>query len=187
MDKVNSRQEVIMKYYRMTHMTPSNDYWFLGHPIIGGYAIDPRIFTKGEIFNTKTDVLVTVNHVGSMLDISFADNEMIIFNAKAIDSVRDLLRSDCVEVIPVRIEGRVARYYIINVLSLYDCIDKERSEFSVWRSGDGLPHKVGQYRTIYTLHIDKNKLQGQHILRISDWKVALIVSETFKERITQWV
>ncbi len=87
-----------------------------------------------------------------------------------------------VQIIPVDIEGQPDQYLILVATRLIRCIDEKASRMvRRWTAEDGVPEKVGQYRDVRGMRIDKAKVGNAKVFRPEGWEVALIVSEEIKD------
>ncbi len=86
---------------------------------------------------------------------------------------------------PVEIEHKILKqsYFAMIIETQVDCVDEERSEFSIFTQDDpARPDLAGAYRNFFNLVIDKSKVDGQHIFRLKRYLGAIIVSEEVKRR-----
>lgn len=91
---------------------------------------------------------------------------------------------DDVQLFPVDVEGTPERYYIVNAIKRFKCVDEERSrEVQVYPSDGAVPERVGEYRSISGLRVDISKIENARVFRPMGWEIALIVSEEIKEGI----
>jgi hypothetical protein len=88
------------------------------------------------------------------------------------------LAPDEVQLIPVRVEAQVEKYFILNALRLVRCIDDAAcEEVQYWTPEDGQPDLVGEYRVVVGMRIDPAKVGDARVFRPWGWPVVLIVSE----------
>lgn len=100
-----------------------------------------------------------------------------------MDRLLTALPVGVVQAIPVEIDGVDEPYEILNVLDVVDCVDEEKSEFSMcprWTVEDGRPDKVGDYR-IDSLRIDPIRANGHELFRTKGWLVGLVCSERIRD------
>jgi hypothetical protein len=89
------------------------------------------------------------------------------------------------ELFPVSISGAKATYYILNAICRAECLDEERSEFTMWTEEDDNPEMVGNYKMIDTIRIDPQRTDAHHIFRIARWPLALLVSHTMRRALEE--
>jgi hypothetical protein len=66
-------------------------------------------------------------------------------------------------------------------MRLIRCIDEKASRILLWTVEDGVPKKVGQYRDVRDLRIDKTKVGNAQVFRPEGWEVVLIISGEIKD------
>ena len=119
---------------------------------------------------------------GTALDFSLAGLSVPIVHVKAASLFTELASGD-VQLIPVDIEGQPDQYLILVATRLIRCIDENASRIRLWTHEDGLPHKVGQYASVRSMHIDPSKVDDAKVFRAQGWPSPLLVSDDIKEAI----
>lgn len=115
------------------------------------------------------------------------DGEMVDFNPTAFGSI--VVSSEMAEIlcrfasaeiqrIPAVVRGADGDWEVLNVVSVVDCIDHERSRIQYFP----LDHaeKPGKPRGIMKLVLDSVRPKGHHVFKPMDWLVATIVSADVK-------
>jgi hypothetical protein len=73
-------------------------------------------------------------------------------------------------------------YEILNSTRSIACLDEQKSDYLKWLPGDYRADLVGSYRMVPKLIIDPTRVPTDaHFFRITDWEVALIVSQILKD------
>ena len=93
-----------------------------------------------------------------------------------------------IQFIPIKINGNliIDSYYLAVTKKGVDCVDESKSLFDKWKEDDSVrPDKAGEYKTIYKLMIDPEKIQGAHFFRIKKYDVAIIISEKLKHKMEE--
>ncbi|WP_306770448.1 MULTISPECIES: DUF1629 domain-containing protein [Corallococcus] len=86
-----------------------------------------------------------------------------------------------VQFLSVDIPGQPEQFSMLVATRMFRCIDERASEEARrWEPKDGRPEKVGQYRSVDIMRIDKSKVGDAKIFRPWGLHVALIVSEDLK-------
>lgn len=74
--------------------------------------------------------------------------------------------SDQVQFFPAQVEGHPELFFILNILRVIRCIDDARCEEVVyWKPEDERPDKLGQYRNVVGMRIDRTQVGDAHIFR----------------------
>lgn len=96
------------------------------------------------------------------------------------DAVAPIAGAD-IQRIPATVEGDVGEWEILNVLACVDCIDHGRSQITYYPDND--PRYPRKPRGVLELIISPAKASGYHMFRVSDWRVAVLVSEQVKDAV----
>jgi hypothetical protein len=126
-------------------------------------------------------VMLDPKREGLPLDFTFTNANMPVAVSKvaetlAIVSARDIQR------VPVLVEFREEQYEIINVISIIDCIDAQRSEITYYTKESTVrPDMAGEPEMILNLTIDPAKVGNHHIFRLKGWTMVIVVSEVIKD------
>lgn len=92
-----------------------------------------------------------------------------VFTERAVKTLRPLI-GDSVEILPLVCDED--DLYIINVIDVVDCLDRERSKLKFFSSGAVM--RVEHYVFV------EEALRGKHIFKIPERPVAVFVSDAFK-------
>ncbi|WP_223753630.1 imm11 family protein [Myxococcus sp. RHSTA-1-4] len=140
------------------------------------------LFTSGAAVHGLGKLRAAVQPPGRPLDFSLAGAGLTpIVHARVASIFRELAPDD-VQLLPVEVEDCDERYFILVATRLVRCIDERAcAEAHRYTEADGLPERVGHYRTVRGLRIDPEKTDGARVFRSWGWPVSLIVSEGIKE------
>jgi hypothetical protein len=170
-------------YYRLLHDERLANQWFLSDPLADdGQELDAREFTDGVEYRGPAPKRIPIYQQGQEVGFSLSAFDMPVVS-KTVGEIVRRVAPGAAEFFPVQIEDAVATYEILNAIQLVDCLDKNRSEFTVWTEAANRPEKLGQYRMISILRIDPERARGHHLFRIAPWPVTLVVSDTLKAAI----
>ena len=157
------------------------DQWFLDDPMTtDGQAIDPREFTAGRPYCGPAPAVARIGNPGRELAFNLGAFDMPVVSAAVAEIVWRLSPRD-VQLFPIDIPGAVDSYQILNAVCSLDCLDEERSEFTRWQAGDHRSDLIGQYRMISRIRVDLSRTHNRDILRVLNFHIALLVSETIKD------
>lgn len=121
-----------------------------------------------------------VTHVGQALEYCRTSFNVPIATTAVAEAIRSVAGSD-VQCLPLTISGQRSMM-ALNAVRVVRCVDDIRSECDKWTEKDGRPDKLGQYRYISKLVLNKRAIPPDaHFFRLSDWLVCLIVSEAVKD------
>lgn len=89
-----------------------------------------------------------------------------------------------VQLFPVEVQGRAESYCLLNVTRELRCIDEAAcEEVQFYTPEDGRPERVGEYRSVAGLRIDKSKAGDARVFRLWGWQPPIIVDGELKERL----
>lgn len=155
--------------------------WELDGPVDdqGQEPDDVWQFTAGRPVKEPGKLRMFLDVPGQPLDYSHGGLNVPIVHARVAKVFTELAPRD-VQLIPVEVEGQSDAYFILVVTRVVRCIGEEASGIRRWAPEDGLPEKVGQYKSIDSLHIDKNRVGDARVFRPEDWGVVIIISQELK-------
>jgi hypothetical protein len=172
-----------MKYYRMLDDLSATNRWFLGEV---GAAEEIDIWdycTAGQpVTDLSQQLTIDITNPGVPLNITFSAFDVLVGDEKTIKIFKD----EEVQKIPLSVQGETdERYYVMVVTNGVDCIDRDKSEFTLWEEDNDIrPDLAGTYRMISKIVVDGDKMGDLDIVRVKDFDVAIIVSERLKKKIT---
>jgi hypothetical protein len=137
-------------------------------------------FKRGKPVHIEGRLKIPIEIAGRPLDFSEAGIRIPVVHAKVANVLTELAPSD-IQLIPAAIEGQPDQYLVMVAIRLIRCIDEKASRIRLWTVEDGVPKKVGQYRDVRDLRVDKSKVGNAQVFRPEGWEVALIVSEQIKD------
>ena len=156
------------------------DQWFLNDPVSDdGTEIDAREFVKGSSYRDALPMRLSVGNPGRELAFNLGAFDMPVVEFSLAETIRQVA-PDTAEFFPVRIDGALRRYEIMNVSRNVDCLDETHSIFTRWEPEHGRPDRTGSLKMISRIIIDPKKAKGSHLFRIAGWPLALLVSERLK-------
>ena len=174
--------------------------WFLDGIFDGsGTEIDFRNFTHGKPLTISPKLRVslyddpavaqvtpplTVSLIqkkkGEPLDFSFTFAGVPVVSSH-VGELLEAVAGPGIQRIPVLIEPETEGFEIINVVSLVDCMDTERTQCrSYWEANDGLPNLAGGSDVFVDLAIDAERTGDHHIFRVKRYHLPIIVSDAVK-------
>lgn len=157
--------------------------WFLDEPLTAsGNELDAREFTVGTRYSGPLPARVPIYKPGVVVNFHLGSFDMPIVSARVAQEFQTLAKQD-VELFEVQVGSLADRFFILNVVALSDCIDERRSEFTRWKDGDGQPERVGQFHSISKIRVDVARTHPHHAFRIENWRLALLVSDTLRDRL----
>ena len=116
-----------------------------------------------------------VGRVSEFNDYPCVDFVIPAFSQRAIEVLRPLLEPHG-ELLPLESQTK-SRFYIFNILTITDALDRSRSHCSFWcdrpTTATGIDH--------FEFH--RNKLAGLSIFRIRELPMSVFVTNAFKERV----
>ncbi|MBN1208566.1 MAG: hypothetical protein JXB05_27145 [Myxococcaceae bacterium] len=137
-------------------------------------------FTRGTPVEVEGRLKIPVEIAGRPLDFSWAGLSVPVVHVKVASMLSELAPGD-VQLIPADIEGQPDQYLVLVATRLIRCIDEKASRILLWTHEDGVPHKVGKYRDVRDMRIDKAKVGDAQVFRPEGWSGTLIVSEQLKD------
>ncbi|MDY7229298.1 imm11 family protein [Hyalangium rubrum] len=170
-----------MRFFELYDDLYVRDRWHLKNPLASdGHKVDDWDFRLGAPVHIEGRLKIFIERAGKPLDFSETNSRIPVVHTKIASLFAELSPGD-VQLIPVDIEGQPDQYLILVATHLLRCIDETASRIRLWTHEDGVPHKVGQYRDVRDLRIDKAKVGEAKVFRPKGWPGTLIVSEEIKD------
>ncbi|MHA7633367.1 imm11 family protein [Corallococcus sp. M7] len=147
---------------------------------------DPWVFTRGAPIPDPGPLRVPLSRPGKPLDYTSAGVGITpILSTRTADVFRTLAPND-VQLFPVQVEGQAEPYFLLVAARTVRCVDEVASEeFKLWTPEDGQPEKVGGYKYVAGLRIDKTKVADERVFRPWGLRSALIVDGELKAALEQ--
>jgi hypothetical protein len=120
--------------------------------------------------------------MGDPLDFSFTFAGVPVVSSH-VGELLQAVAGAAIQRIPVLLEPGIEGYEIINVASLVDCMDKDRTKFEsycYWDASDGLPSLIDGSGVIVDLALDAERAGHHQIFRVKGWHLPIIVSDAVK-------
>ncbi|WP_291911511.1 DUF1629 domain-containing protein [Chitinophaga sp. CB10] len=166
-------------YYNLTDDLSIPDRWYLDEIYSSDGEIDIWEYNSiGPITVPDARLTVDVSYDGAPLDITFAGFDVLIGSSK----VKELFDKEEVELLPISIKQiPTAEFYVIKILKEVDCIDREKSDFTVWEKDDPIrPDLEGEFSSFFEMVVNPAMLAGYDIVRVKGYNNAIIVSDNLK-------
>jgi len=160
--------------------------WHLINPV-DQYGIDVRAVFKRET-PAKVAAPIKLGHSNAVargtipLDYTVISGDRVPVASRRVADILEDLAPEDVELIPAEPDGFSEPYFIVNVLKARQCIDEaacEEIEKFTEKDRELFPDKIGRYRRVWGLKIDKSKVQNSKVFWTWGWG-ALIVDEDIK-------
>jgi hypothetical protein len=143
---------------------------------------DVWMFTAGRPVDPPGPLHIPNEARATPLDFSLAGAGLTPVVHPRIAAVFARLAPEDVQLIPVDIEGQPKPYFLVVATRLIRCVDEAACmEVHRYGPGDGVPARVGQYRSVRGLRIDPDQVGRARVFRPWGWPVTLVVSEAVKE------
>jgi len=155
--------------------------WHLDTPIDSqGRKVFDWDFKRGTPVQVKGRLRIPIEIAGKPLDFTEAGIRIPVVHVKVASMLSERAPDD-VQLIPADIDGHPEQYLVLVATRLIRCIDEQASRILLWTPEDGVPHKVGKYRDVRDMRIDKAKAGNTKVFRPEGWSGTLIVSEEIKD------
>lgn len=179
-----TRRALTATFYDLHDDFRAPGHWEPGDPrglddeVVGGVWM----FTAGHPVSVDGPMHIPNEARRAPLDFSLAGAGLTPVVHPRVAAVFERYAPDDVQLLPVNIEGQWEPYFLLVATRLIRCVD-EAACLEIHRYGprDGLPARVGQYRSVQGLRIDPSKVGRARVFRPWGWPVTLVVSEVVKE------
>lgn len=159
--------------------------WHLDTPIDHqGRPVHAWDFKRGMPVQVNGRLKIPIEVAGRPLDFSWAGLSIPVVHVKVASLLSELASGD-VQFIPSDIEGYPEQYLVLVATRLVRCIDEKASRILLWTLEDGVPDKVGKYRDVRDMRIDKSKVGGAKVFRPEGWSSTLLISGEIKDALAR--
>jgi hypothetical protein len=169
-------------FYKMVDDTTHPTGWWLDEIRAASLAFDERILTWGRHVDDPGPLTIALKRDGEPVNLGFTLLQVPVATSQVADMI-DRIAPGAIERFPVRVAGSTDSYEAVNVVRVLDVIDRDRSEYLLWKPEDGRPDDLGTFRGVYRLVVKDDVRQSAGIFRPAGWTVALIVSAVLKKEL----
>ncbi|WP_310820953.1 imm11 family protein [Stratiformator vulcanicus] len=163
-------------------MLPGDDQWVLSisRAFDDGTPVDRWAFIRCKKYEGAIPIPFDVASCGPATDYNPTAFGAQIVSAKFAAIVRDVAK-DSVQFVPASVHGSDNDWFVMNELESRNCVDLTHSWVQRYEEGDG--DRAGTIRGIAKLVIDPPRADNLHMLRLREYKMVTIISETLQSRL----
>lgn len=162
-----------MNYFRLLDKVGIPNRWHIGEILSDGVDVSD-LLTEGIPFVGRTPLVADLSYGGIALPLSFTSFAVPVAHERVGGAIEAV--TSAVQRLRLEIPG-LRDYEVLNAVESIDCLDESRSEFLKWTKADGRPDRLGQYRSVTELRLDRARIpRGADWFRVKKWEIALIVS-----------
>jgi hypothetical protein len=163
-----------LEYFELDADFESRRSWFLGIPKYENTGKDADVwaFSEGHPLNFDSGLVVPIERHGDVTDIMFS-HYFITYIQPRVGVLLEAFAGWDIQRVSARLETG-EEIEILNVLTVLDCFDRERSEAT---------YKGEKPNMVLKLRIQAEKAEGHHVFRLKDWRGPLIVSGLILEHL----
>lgn len=176
------------RYFEMLQDMSIADRWYLTNPVdrhgteVGSLLWDGQLLTLEEPVRVQRSPFAKVGRPIDYCELDGISGIAPVVHIKVAMLFRQLATSD-VQLIAAEVDGVPEQYYIVNVVRICKCVDEKASRYVERYTEADAPvfaDRIGEYKSIRGLRIDKSKVGDAQIFRIWGWHQSLVVSEEVK-------
>jgi hypothetical protein len=172
---------VSQRFFKLSDDVYVLERWHLATPVDRqGRKVHDWDFKRGTPVHVEGRLKIPIQVAGRPLDFSEAGIRIPVVHVKLASMLAELAPND-VQLIPADIEGQPDQYLVLVATRLIRCIDEKASRVLLWTVEDGRPEKVGKYRDVRDMRIDKTQVGNAKVFRPEGWSGTLLVAEEVKD------
>ncbi|MFT3880421.1 MAG: hypothetical protein QM703_12260 [Gemmatales bacterium] len=148
-------------------------FWSLSLPGNGQSSdlIDPWSFCRSENVSYMNPICVNIYHDGKIADYNQTAFMATVISARMALAIMEVTNVGY-QLIPATISDRTDKWFILNLLQSFDCIDVDKTVYSP------LVEAEQETRHILLLKLASHRIPANtHLLRVKGWDVVEVVSE----------
>ena len=158
--------------------------WYLSEPTLltGEEIEDIWEFSCGRPVEFREPLRIPLYRPGTPLEFDTAGaGQAPIVSGRVAAVFRELASRD-IQLFPVEVQGQGEPFYLLNVVRTVRCIDdKACAEVQRYTPEDGRPDRLGEYRAVSGLRIDRSKVGDARVFRLWGWHPPVIVDGELKD------
>ncbi|RJS14636.1 hypothetical protein DRW03_34565 [Corallococcus sp. H22C18031201] len=157
--------------------------WYLADPTgpAGEELEEIWQFSEGRPVELSGRLRIPLSRPGNALDFTTAGAGRTPIVSERVSSVFRKMAPGDVQLFPVDVEGDSKPYFLLNVARTIRCIDDAACKEVKIRTAGEYTERVGEYRSVIGLRIDKSKVGGARVFRTWGWHSPLIVDDEIKD------
>lgn len=163
-------------FYEIIDDLDATDRWFLTLPKCAhGEHFDARTLTRAREVTISCDLVCEVRRAGRPLDFTIADFDVPILSPRVVQVLRT--HGVRLQTAPVTLlDPSPVALELVNFLAAADCMDEDRSVFDRWTAAHGRPDKIGKYRVVTRMVLDRSRIPAEPLFRVRGWELAVVAS-----------
>ena len=165
-----------MQYFKLVMANEERWTLAIARQFPDGREVDIWAYSMGQPAADDT-VPFVVDVDGEIVDYNVTAFGSIVVSSKMAEILCRIASTE-IQRIPAAVRGADGDWEVLNVVSVVDCIDHDRSRIQYFP----LDHaeKPAKPRAIIKLVLDLDRAKGHHVFKPMDWLVATIVSADVK-------
>jgi hypothetical protein len=172
-----------MAEYYIMEQDPAGVVSFVGAArSVAGQEVDLHALTWGVPYKGPAPAWIEAEekYDGPACDVMFGAFKSLIVSERALLDMGPFFPPDGVQVFPVRFKRHEGAYALLNITTVIDCFDTEKSKFDYYVPAPG--DKTDRvYETVYKTMIVPDRIRGADLFLIKNWEVAIVVSKRLRD------
>jgi hypothetical protein len=137
---------------------------------------DDYLFRKGEKINIENDLIIEKSWGKRFADYHFGVGIALYVNERFIECLKALGETNY-QLIPISVLPEEKPYFILNILNIIDCVDREKSKYRLWTEEDERPDRLGDFHVFDEMILDRNKVpKDVHIFRLKGFDLPVFIT-----------
>jgi len=141
-----------------------------------GKEYDDYLFRKGKKIEIVSKIVTGKSWGKKFTDFHFGIGGAFYINEKFINCLKAVGETNY-QLLPINVLPEEKSYHILNILNIVDCVDREKSKFTLWTEEDNRPDRLGDFQGFDKMVLDRSKVpNGVHLFRIKGWDIVAIAT-----------
>jgi hypothetical protein len=139
---------------------------------------DDYLFRKGKKIDIDAELVTTNESWGKKYtDFHLGIGGAYHVNDKFINCMKGVGETNY-QLFPIKVLPDEKPYYILNILNVIDCVDREKSKFTLWTEADERPDLLGEYYRFDKMVLDRSKIpEGVHLFRVYGYDIVAVITK----------
>ncbi|APJ04187.1 imm11 family protein [Silvanigrella aquatica] len=165
--------------FKIQWPSPKSKYYLLYSSIdkATGHKYSDDLFKNAVIIDIKNELIIEKSWGKNFADFHHGIGDAPYINENFIECLKNVGEKNY-QLIPVSVLPEEKTYYILNILNMIDCVDREKSKFTLWTEEDNRPDILGDYHSFDEMILDRKLVpEGVHIFRLKGYEVITVITK----------
>ena len=142
-------------------------------------GIQQNAFQGKSLLNMGTPIIYLKNEDGYLPDFLSGGTSMLVISSKVKKFLMNSSEKEyleCIETNVISKKGNIENYFLLNILSLFECFDFKNSVYELYEEYDNA------FKNIKIMKIDSSKVNNRKLFHMKEFLVEIFIEQSFVEQ-----